>query len=266
MEDPLKDFIKKNRAEFEFRSPPGELRASVLSVLNEKKKFKKRRAFRTRMAIAATVAAILIVSALMLPRIPGSSTTDQIVKIKPVKDRKEVKTNADVGTKTVNTHRNFEQKIVSETTEGQLDRKVASIPKKEDTDNVLSLMLSEDCPPSYRINGLQRISELEYIEKELLEQVTETAVDDGNTNVRLAAVGVLVSKSRVPELQEHLIRAFLRQDDPIVQSELIDIFATIGNVSRDPVVRQRLSEIGNDPHSERFVRERALVLLMEEDQ
>lgn len=266
MDDQLKDFIKKNRTEFEFRTPSSDLRASILSLLSEKKKLKNRRAFRTKKAIAATVVAILSISVLMLSRISETGTTGQIAEIKPVKDRKEGKTNAEVGPKTVTPHRNLRKQIIAETPKSQPDRKVVSAFEEEDTDNALSLMLSEDRPPSYRINGLQKISELEDIGEDLLEQVTQTAVDDGNTNVRLAAVEVLVSKSGMPGLQEHLISAFLRQDDPIVQSELIDIITTIDSVSRDPKVRKRLNEIGNDPLSEGFVRERALVLLMEKGQ
>ncbi|MCT1526111.1 HEAT repeat domain-containing protein [Sphingobacterium hotanense] len=269
MDDQLKDFIKKNRTEFEFRSPSSDLRASILSLLSEKKKLKKRRAFRTKMAIAATVVAILSFSVLMLSRISETGITGQIAEIKPVKDRKESKTNAEVGPKTVTPHRDLGKQIIEETPNNQRHRKhrkTESGPGKEDTDRVLALMLSEDRPPSYRINGLQRISELQDIGEDLLDQVTETAVDDGNTNVRLAAVGVLASQSGMPGLQEHLISAFIRQDDPVVQSELIDIITMIDSVSKDPKVIQRLNEISNDPLSEGFVRERALVLLMEKGQ
>lgn len=264
MGDQLKDFIKKNRTEFEFRFPTPELRTSVLTVLSEKKKQKRRRAVRTRLSIAAILTVILGFFTLMVLRTPGTGTTEQIAGIKPVNDRKEGVTNADLAPTTITPDIDLEKQVIAEGPKGHPARKVVSASEKEHTDNELSFMLSEDRPPSYRINGLQKISELEHIGEDLLEQVTETAVDDGNTNVRLAAVGVLVSKYGNHGLQEHLITAFLRQDDPIVQSELIDIITTIDSVSRDPKVRKKLKEIGNDPLSEGFVRERALVLLMEE--
>ncbi|MES2455015.1 MAG: hypothetical protein V4594_05730 [Bacteroidota bacterium] len=138
---------------------------------------------------------------------------------------------------------------------------LAGSSSTNEADVILSL-LSNEVSSSTRISGLQKAGKLSNIEVGLIEAIVERATMDPNSNVRLAAVEVIVSRLDQPYMPEILEKIFLKQDDPFVQTQLIDVIANIDTDRFDPDIKNKLIALTENPATTEFVKYRAYAVLM----
>jgi hypothetical protein len=137
----------------------------------------------------------------------------------------------------------------------------ANASSTNEADVILSL-LSNEVSSSTRVSGLQKANKLSNIEAGLIEAIVKRATMDPNSNVRLAAIEVIVSRLDQPYMPEILEKIFLKQDDPFVQTQLIDVIANIDTDRFDPDIKNRLIALTENPATAEFVKYRAYALLM----
>jgi hypothetical protein len=118
---------------------------------------------------------------------------------------------------------------------------------------VVALSLLQQQSASERLRGVTWSHQLEQPGEEVIDALLDTLRHDGNVNVRLAAIDALRQFTRTPHVRDGLLEAVGRQDSPLVQIELIDLFVEL----RDRGSRDALRALAEDDRVNGAVRERA---------
>jgi hypothetical protein len=87
--------------------------------------------------------------------------------------------------------------------------KKAVLIAKNETPDILSL-LSNELSSGTRISGLQKAGKLSAITPALMETIVQRATQDPNSNVRLAAIQVIVSRLNQPDIAVRVLRCTSR--------------------------------------------------------
>lgn len=118
---------------------------------------------------------------------------------------------------------------------------------------VVALSLLQQQSASERLRGVTWSHQLEQPGAEVIDALLDTLRHDANVNVRLAAIDALRQYGRTERVREGLVEAVGRQDSPLVQIELIDLFVEL----RDRRSRDVLRTLAADERVDNTVRERA---------
>lgn len=265
MIDPIKEFVRLNREGFDDCRPSSDVFAKIQQETGLVKNA-SRRSRLYRSGSWAIAASLLIGLCIYFYGRPGedfavdviSKNTKTVPKLKEeTVSRKEKRAS---GTSQVSVKPNG---IVSGKSKKKAPYHVnlAGSTSTNETDMILSL-LSNEVSSSTRISGLQKAGKLSNIGDGLMEAIVKHATMDPNSNVRLAAVEVIVSRLDQPYMPELLEKIFLKQDDPFVQTQLIDVIANIDTDWFDPDIKNRLVALTENPATTEFVKYRAYAVLM----
>lgn len=99
----------------------------------------------------------------------------------------------------------------------------------------------------------------------MLEILRKTATEDPNSNVRLAAVEAMVAHAGQPYAAENIAEAFIRQDDAVVQAELISIISNMDQQFLNGKVKEKIEALARNPATLAFVKDEAYAALMKND-
>jgi len=102
---------------------------------------------------------------------------------------------------------------------------------------MVTLALLQQQSPSERLRGVDWGTRVENPDTQVLSALLYTLDHDTNVNVRLAAVDALRKFSQVPMVRRSLNQSLVRQESPLVQVALIDLF--VGLRARDAAPRLR---------------------------
>ncbi len=106
----------------------------------------------------------------------------------------------------------------------QQQKELAEIKREmEATKSMMMAMLDNQQSASQRLVGVSVAYKMEQADDEIVTALVKTMNEDGNTNVRLAALEALGKFQRLPHVRQALIEALGKQTDPVVQIELIRI-------------------------------------------
>ncbi|SFT10559.1 HEAT repeat domain-containing protein [Sphingobacterium wenxiniae] len=265
MNDPLKKFVDKHREEFDDLEPSAEIWKKISGQIkpNASDEKIKRLYVLTRWAIVASVLLVFGIGLFLLQN--KEIPTEQVAKTKHSTPKEEpVSFTEEPGS--LQKKEETKSKVQPTLVLAPKRKEPLSIEVKGDIyqtekDAVLQLLADEESP-SARISGLIKTNKLNHIDDELMNVVVEYAINDENSNVRLAAVDVLVAHITESRASDLLIKAFVKQDDPIVQTELIDIISNLGNMSERIEVEQKLVALTEDPMAESFVKDMAYAVLL----
>lgn len=121
--------------------------------------------------------------------------------------------------------------------------------------------LKDSSSASTRLLAILEIEKTNKVDKNTLDMLAQTLNHDGNTNVRLAALGVLQKYSGDKHASSLLISSLNRQDDPIVQLGLVSF---LGKMKR-PEIGEKLYILANNPETFAAVRDEAYTILLNQE-
>lgn len=151
------------------------------------------------------------------------------------------------------------QKIVETKSLAQND----DIESENNFDELKALeLINNQHSASSRLRGIDLLKSFSASDEKIINILSEKALSDENTNVRLAAVEALSVHIENTEVSKNIRQIFLNQDDPIVQKELIAILTEKNPFQLNREVNTKLKELTLDPTTAVFVKDEAYAVLM----
>ena len=142
----------------------------------------------------------------------------------------------------------------------ELNATAISITKHAmDNKNAVSTSLHQNyvfqtaASPAKRLSAIYEIDHNKKVDKKIFVALFQVLNKDPNTNVRLAALDVLMQYINQPKVRERLVYALMEQNDPFVQILLIQLVADFKGKS----VANNLKKIIENPETSEDVREEA---------
>ncbi|QIY82845.1 HEAT repeat domain-containing protein [Chryseobacterium sp. NEB161] len=275
MKDSLKKYINDHRDEFDNLEVPDELFDNIMSKLDNSTPSvgKTRSIFPLKTwAIAASVAVILslgifnlwqekeidktVIATKQTPKkedenpietsIPKNGLETSIIENKIQKNTAKVLAN--------NSSDSPKQSIVNQNS-------ILNYNIENDKVNAIELMNNEFSASS-RLQGIALVKRFSDYDSKIIELLSEKAISDENTNVRLAAVSALEIQHQNPAVTERIQQIFVQQNDPMVQKELISFLAEKPSSELSPEVNTKLLALAQDPTTVDFVKDEAYAVLM----
>ena len=254
MNDPLKDFVAQHRAEFDHLDAPAfkldQLRNKQQPLLEKKKTILL--FSRTKWLAAATVLIALTTTLLVYSNKEADKNTVMAFQKEPIE--KVLATPAPIETApafapasmttTVHTMANVQHATTAPT------------PTKD-----VYAGLSDSTSASTRLLAILEIEKSGNINNYLLDKLASTLNNDGNTNVRLAALSVMQNYRDDAHVSNLLVRSLNTQTDPMVQLGLVGLLGKMKNVK----IEGRLQALANNPETFAAVRDEAYNILLNQD-
>lgn len=280
MNDPLKQYIQDRREEFDTLEIPEETFDKIMSRLNEPvpSAGKNHPLFSLKTwTIAASVTVIFSIGGFLF--LKEKEIKNPIIvtkkKAKTVEENRvviQIPENREETYGTITTEQN--------NTDGKLDGtgsvgsgKIVEISNPEQQNYVgnkldaeramvIELMNNQESASS-RLQGIALAKNISAFDERLIHLLYEKAVSDENTNVRLAAVETLAEQNENPAIAEKIQQVFIQQDDPMVQKELIMMFASQKITELSSEVNEKLRVLAQDPETAAYVKDEAYAVLMQ---
>jgi hypothetical protein len=121
--------------------------------------------------------------------------------------------------------------------------------------------LKDSTSASVRLLAILKIEKTNRMNNKTLDMLSKTLNHDGNTNVRLAALGVLQKYSADKYASSLLVNSLNKQDDPMVQLGLVSFLGKMKNVE----IGDKLYALANNPETFAAVRDEAYSVLLNQD-
>src|ERR1700754_2353921 len=102
-----------------------------------------------------------------------------------------------------------------------------------------------------RINAIQAVSRLRNPDNEVVDALERILNNDPNANVRLATLDLLAQFYRKPYVRKRLAASLKRQQDPIVQIDLISLLIRM----RESSILSELEKMANDENTNKAVKD-----------
>jgi hypothetical protein len=279
MKDPLKKYIQDHREEFDTLEAPSEMFDKIMSTMeNSAPSVGETRSLFSwkNFAIAASIILILSLGIFNLWQEKEIDKTDFATKQTPKKENEDLN-NISVHQKESETSK-IETKIQKNTT-NVLVNSSSDYSKKTiinqnyipnynmednnrpDITNAIEL-IDNQFSASSRLQGIALVNNLPDYDTKIIDLLSEKAISDENTNVRLAAVSALEKQRLNPIITEKIQQIFVQQNDPMVQKELISFFAEQQSSELSAEVNTKLLALTQDPSTVAFVKDEAYAVLM----
>ncbi|HTI92418.1 MAG TPA: HEAT repeat domain-containing protein [Puia sp.] len=102
-----------------------------------------------------------------------------------------------------------------------------------------------------RINAIQTVSRYKKADKDVVDALERILNNDPNSNVRLATLDILARFYRKTYVRKRLAASLKRQQDPVVQIELISLLIRM----RESGILSELEKMANDENTNRAVKD-----------
>ncbi len=278
MKDQLKKYIQDHREEFDMLKVPEETFDKIMSRLNEPAVSVEKTIplfSWKKWSAAASVAIIFSVGLYAFWNQNEGGKTRIAVHKKFKEDESKVDVlnqKNDLETLKIETviqqntgkaftknNSNHSQKIVETKSLAQND----ILESESNFDELKALeLINNEHSASSRLRGIDLLKSFSVSDEKIINILSEKALSDENTNVRLAAVEALSVHIENTEVSKNIRQIFLNQDDPIVQKELIAILTEKDPSQLNREVNAKLKELTLDPTTAVFVKDEAYAVLM----
>jgi hypothetical protein len=121
--------------------------------------------------------------------------------------------------------------------------------------------LKDSTSASSRLLAILEIEKADQIDNQVLAMLTTTLNQDGNTNVRLAALNLLEKFSANGHVSASLVNSLDKQNDPIVQLGLLNLLGKMKNIEID----DKLELLAYSPNTFAAVRDEAYNILLNQN-
>jgi len=278
MKDSLKKYIEDHREEFDTLEVPEETFDKIMSKLNEPAISEKTIPLFTwkKWIAAASIVIIFSVGSFALWNQKENKKSSIAIQEKTkaedenlveiIKPKNELQIAKIMTTKQKNSPKVFKKnnsnhsKRIAETKNFVQDNNSANEYGLENA-KALELM-ADEYSASSRLEGISLINNFSPSDEKMIAILSEKALSDENTNVRLAAVEALSAHMENTTVRDHIRQIFLNQDDPFVQKELIAILAQKNPSKLNSEVSAKLRELTLNPTTAVFVKDEAYAVLM----
>jgi hypothetical protein len=261
MNDQIKEFVEKNREEFDHLEAPAfdlerlkrrnqqvpQHKGKSISIFN-----------RSKWLIAASVAIAVAALWLFSYRQRQINPTPQISQQKPIVVSDKLNKNLVIPLQQ-DTQDVINQAIKTVSIKKNKPETGKKIYQNNHNDTYTALKDSSSA--SVRLLAILEIEKTDRINNKILDMLSETLNHDRNTNVRLAALGVLQKYSTDSHTSALLVRSLNKQDDPIVQLGLLGVLGKMKNVKID----EKLYALANSPETFTAVRDEAYNILLNQN-
>ena len=272
MDDKLKKYIDKNRADFDNKEPSAELWKRIQTNIPQQPKVlvPQKKWNIGYWSIAASALILVRIGLYFMQNDHSVSVTKEQIVVKQKTEKVKQKKQINSVPEKLEDKKSNQIEVVTHNKKIEIKETVLPIKEEktivEHTDNseILSL-LSDQQSTSNRINGIAKLGEFSTLNSEEKEWLTALALKDQNTIVRLNAIEVLSSKLAKTTASDEMTKIFMEQDNPMVQMELIGIIAHLNNDTLDQQLIKKLQEIVLDPKTMPFVKDEAYAVLLKKE-
>ncbi|MES2828053.1 MAG: hypothetical protein V4687_07860 [Bacteroidota bacterium] len=264
MNDPIKDFVEQHREEFDHLEAPrlnlNKLKANIHPLPQQKVKLSSGFHKGIWMAAASVMIAIAL-GWLFFNRDSDSKNKDGLTAQLPADrvnntPKTSDKADAPVYSDTLSSVSNQRQLSV-ENKKRIAQPKVSSLAAK--TTSLASLQDSSSA--SSRLLAILEMEKAGKINNASMNRLAETLNNDGNTNVRLAALSLMEKYSDNSYVSGLLINSLTKQSDPMVQLGLVSLLGKKKNVKID----DQLHALAGNPDTFAAVRDEAYNILLNQN-
>ena len=279
MKDSLKKYINDHRDEFDNLEVPDELFDNIMSKLDSSTPSveKKRSIFLLKTwAIAASVAVILSLGIFNLWQEKEIDKTAIATKQTPKKeDENLVETSIPKKESATSIIENKIQKNTakvlannsSDSPKQSIDNQNSianyNIKDENHSDKAKAIeLMNNQFSASSRLQGIALVKNFSDYDAKIIDLLSEKAISDENTNVRLSAVSALEIQRQNPAVMDRIQQIFIQQNDPMVQKELISFLAEKPTSELSPEVNTKLLALAKDPTTVDFVKDEAYAVIM----
>ncbi|WP_316737488.1 HEAT repeat domain-containing protein [Pedobacter aquatilis] len=256
MSDEIRDFVDRNREEFDHLEAPAFDMARFKKTLPKKEVVIKKLPFYKSPKWLAAACVLVVVAAAWFVYQQQAEINKLYVKAKPIQNKPAnvvpEETNEEVESK-ANTNDNVS---FASLREAPKQKKVTPLVITEEYKG-----LSDSSSASMRLLTIMEIEKSDKMNNRTLDMLAQTLNHDGNTNVRLAALSVLQKYSFDGHATSLLVKSLDKQNDPIVQLGLISSLGKMKDVNID----QKLHALANNPETFVAVRDEANKVLLNQD-
>ncbi|WP_231491650.1 HEAT repeat domain-containing protein [Pedobacter sp. Leaf170] len=257
MSDEIRDFVDRNREEFDHLEAPAFDLARFKNTLPKKEVLIKKLPFYKSPKWLAAACVLIVVATSWLVYQQKTAVETVYTKTKTVK--KEAIINAPVAVvKDAQPKANAKENQVSFVS-------LNSEPKQKKTKPNVNVDeykgLRDSSSASMRLLAIMEIEKSDNINNKTIDMLSKTLNHDGNTNVRLAALSVLQKYSFDSHVASLLVKSLDKQNDPIVQLGLLGSVGKMKNVNID----EKLYALANNPETFVAVRDEANKILLNQD-
>ncbi|MGE6396964.1 HEAT repeat domain-containing protein [Chryseobacterium scophthalmum] len=278
MKDQLKKYIQDHREEFDMLEVPEETFDKIMSRLNEPAVSVERTIplfSWKKWTVAASIAVIFSIGSYTLwnqkesertriavhEKLKENGSTVDVLNQKNDLETVKIETviQQNTGKAFTKNNANHSQKIVETKSLAQND----NLESESNFDELKALeLINNQHSASSRLRGIDLLKSFSASDEKIINILSEKALSDENTNVRLAAVEALSVHIENTEVSKNIRQIFLNQDDPIVQKELIAILTEKNPSQLNREVNAKLKELTLDPTTAVFVKDEAYAVLM----
>lgn len=279
MKDPLKKYIQDHREEFDALEVSGEMFDKImLKIENTTSSVSETRSLLSWENFAVAASIILIFSLGIFNLLQEKEITKSIYATKQIskkdhRDRNDIFIYQKESEITEIDSKKIQAKTIVLATSNTDDVKRSkknrsSVPSrsvgyKVDLYQANAIELIDNkFSASSRLQGIDLLKDLQDYDAKIIEILSDKAISDENTNVRLAAVSALEIQRSNPVITSKIQQIFIKQNDPMVQKELISFFAEQQLSDLSAEVNEKLLALAQDPGTVAFVKDEAYAVLM----
>ncbi|UIR56534.1 hypothetical protein LZQ00_01630 [Sphingobacterium sp. SRCM116780] len=263
MQDKLKEFVKANREGFDHREPSAALWEKIRpQVIPQKEKIKPSLHIWKWASAAAVFLMIGIGGYFWSQTVNTNQQVKMATKVQPTTvETREIKP-------TVKDATQVAQITISRyNLQGKKKKNLRETPanlfadKKSELNHYFAL-LQDTLSASKRLEAVLAFKNLPDLGNNEMNALEETVITDPNSNVRMAALDVVLSRVDKPKKQDKIEELFVKQDDPSLQVEMLQWLARgeSGDVSES--TKKKLNEILEDPFALKLVKDQAYAVLL----
>lgn len=274
MKDSLKKYINEHRDEFDNLEVPDEMFDKIMSKLdNTTPSVGKTRSILPlkTWAIASSIAVILSLGIFNLNQEKEIDKTSFAAKETPKRENETLDNTIPENETEISKNQTETKKVLANNSSNHSKKSIENqdfVPKHHienknsfDKANAIEL-IDNQFSASSRLQGIALLKDFSDYDSKIIDLLSEKAISDENTNVRLAAVSALEIQHQNPAVTERIQQIFVQQNDPMVQKELISFLSEKQPSELSTEVNTKLLALAKDPTTVDFVKDEAYAVLM----
>lgn len=277
MTDPLKKYVQDHREEFDTIEAPDEMFDRIMSKMENSTPpvGKTRSIFPMKTwAIAASVAVIVSLGIFNLWQ---EKEIDKTIAQGKIKTRDEDfvdilnQKNELITAKIKTTKQEAVSKILANNSSDSPKQSINNqnsianynTENENHSDKASAIeLINNEFSASSRLQGIALVKSFSAYDSIIIDLLSEKAISDENTNVRLAAVSALEMQRQNPVVTDRIQQIFVQQNDAMVQKELITFLSEKQPSELSPEVNTKLLALAKDPTTVDFVKDEAYAVIM----
>lgn len=254
--DFFKEYIQGHKDAFENEALPPNMLGNILGNLKEREAKRERERLEVQKKRKLTYTWLAVACSLFLLAGAYLFLSEETKEIKENGDRMAISNPAVIEQPT--TAKTEETPVVENAIERPTKHFASHHQPKADPYKEIYAGLTDSASVASRLEAIIKINSLASLDSNLKTALCKTFDNDGNDNVRLAALEVLSKFSNDKYVNEQLMAGLSKQKDPVVQLELIKI---MGNNS-SPETTDKLIAMANNPFTVEAVKEQVYYALL----